>query len=254
MPRNFSRLFARSLFVRQPCLLIGALHIGALIVIASAQGAAADDIMVTKAPPTRAPSAYDWSGFYAGGHLGYAWGSSNWTAGPSLSGSFDLAQPIDTFSETGSFFAGLQAGYNYMLPNRFVVGAEVDASFPSFQNLAGISIGGTSNLTSPTLGAETYSETVLASGALRGRLGYAPGSWLFYATGGFDSSVLGRPNRRSCGDWVSRPARASRRPLRRIGRRGLNICSRITATAAQLSLQARSELIPILCGKRFAPA
>jgi high affinity Mn2+ porin len=185
MPRNFSRLFARSLFVRQPCLLIGALHIGALIVIASAQGAAADDIMVTKAPPTRAPSAYDWSGFYAGGHLGYAWGSSNWTAGPSLSGSFDLAQPIDTFSETGSFFAGLQAGYNYMLPNRFVVGAEVDASFPSFQNLAGISIGGTSNLTSPTLGAETYSETVLASGALRGRLGYAPGSWLFYATGGF---------------------------------------------------------------------
>jgi high affinity Mn2+ porin len=185
MPWNFTRLFACSLFVRQPCLLIGALHIGALIVIAPAQSAAADDIMVTKAPPMRAPSAYDWSGFYAGGHLGYVWGSSNWTAGPGLSGSFDLAQPIDTFSETGSFFAGLQAGYDYMLPNRVLVGADVDASFPSFQNLAGISIGGTSNLTSPTLGAETYSETVLASGTVRGRIGYAPGSWLFYATGGF---------------------------------------------------------------------
>ena len=55
----------------------------------------------------------------------------------------------------------------------------------AFPNLAGISIGGTSNLTSATLGAETFSETVLASGTVRGRIGYAPGSWLFYATGGF---------------------------------------------------------------------
>ena len=80
-----------------------------------------------------------------------------------------LTQPIDIFSEAGSFFAGFQAGYNYMLANRFVVGAEVDASFPSFPNQAGISIGGMSNLTSPTLGAETLSETVLASGTVRGR-------------------------------------------------------------------------------------
>ena len=36
-----------------------------------------------------------------------------------------------------------------MLPNRFVVGAETDASFPSFQNLNGISIGGTSTLFAP---------------------------------------------------------------------------------------------------------
>src|SRR5271156_834541 len=68
MLRNFFRILDRSLFVRQPCLLIGA-----LIVIASAENAAADDIMVTKAPAMRAPSAYDWSAFYAGGHLGYAW-------------------------------------------------------------------------------------------------------------------------------------------------------------------------------------
>ena len=72
-----------------------------------------------------------------------------------------------------------------MLPNRIVVGAEADVTFPGFPNNAGISIGGTSNLTSPTLGAETFSETVLTSGTVRGRIGYAPGSWLFYATGGF---------------------------------------------------------------------
>jgi high affinity Mn2+ porin len=153
----------------------------------SAQSAAADDIMVTKAPaiPYSDPAAYNWNGFYAGGHMGVAWGSSNWTAAPGITGSTNLFQSIDTFDEAGSFFAGLQGGYNYVLPNRVLLGAEVDASFPSFQNLAGISIGGTSTFTSPTLGAESYSETVLASGTVRGRIGYAPGNWLFYATGGF---------------------------------------------------------------------
>jgi high affinity Mn2+ porin len=155
-----------------------------LIVLAGR--ATADDVIVTKAPPIQyaVPSTHDWTGFYAGGHLGVAWGSSNWS-GPGITGSTNLFQPIDSFNEAGSFFEGLQAGYNYMLPNRVVIGAEVDASFPSFQNLAGISIGGISNFTSPTLGAVSYSETVLSSGTVRGRIGYAPGSWLFYATGGF---------------------------------------------------------------------
>jgi high affinity Mn2+ porin len=140
-----------------------------------------------KAPP--ASSGYDWTGFYAGGHVGYAWGNSIWTAStpgaPNVSGSLDLFQPFDAFKDTGSFSQGLQAGYNFMLPNRIVVGAEANVTFPGFPNNAGISIGGTSNLTSPTLGVETFSETVLASGTVRGRIGYAPGSWLFYATGGF---------------------------------------------------------------------
>jgi high affinity Mn2+ porin len=181
MLRRFFRLIAYSPW---------ALSVGALIAVACAERAAADDTPTTKSPPSASPgSAYKWNGFYAGGQLGYAWGSSNWTASspgaPNISGSFGLGQPVDIFSESGSFFAGLQAGYNYMLPNRVVIGAEVDATFPSFPDLSGISIGGISNLTSPTLGAESFSETVLASGTARGRIGYAPGSWLFYATGGF---------------------------------------------------------------------
>ena len=78
-----------------------------------------------------------------------------------------------------------------MLPNRILLGAEVDASFPAFQTLPsgvnpfGLSIGGISNFTSPTLGPVSFAETVLASGTVRGRIGYAPGNWLFYATGGF---------------------------------------------------------------------
>jgi high affinity Mn2+ porin len=78
-----------------------------------------------------------------------------------------------------------------MLPNRWLIGGEVDATFPSFQKLPtgvnpfGVSIGGTSNFTSPTLGAVSFTETVLSEGTVRARFGYAPGHWLFYATGGF---------------------------------------------------------------------
>jgi high affinity Mn2+ porin len=85
----------------------------------------------------------------------------------------------------GSWFGGVQLGYDYMLANRFVIGIQADASFPSWPNIDRISIGGTSILLSPMNGLETYSETVLYSGTLRGRIGYAPGNWLVYATGGF---------------------------------------------------------------------
>ena len=86
---------------------------------------------------------------------------------------------------------GLQGGYNYVLPSRILLGAEVDASFPAFQTLPvgvnpfGLSTGGTFNFNSTTLGPVSFAETVLSSGTVRGRVGYAPGNWLFYATGGF---------------------------------------------------------------------
>jgi high affinity Mn2+ porin len=161
----------------------GVTGIIALALASGAQAAELSQALPTKAPPPTAPVAYDWTGFYVGGHLGYAGGSSHWsTAG--ASGSFGLYQGFNAFDDTGSYFEGLQAGYNSMLPNRIVIGAELDASFPSIANKAGISIGGSSALSSP-FGAEIYQETMLASGTVRGRLGYAPGDWLVYATGGF---------------------------------------------------------------------
>jgi high affinity Mn2+ porin len=153
----------------------------------------ASDLAVAADPSATLPlkaagvsSAYDWSGFYVGGHLGYGWGRSNWSEAPdSISDSFSLSKSIDAFQNTGSFFAGLQAGYDYMLPNRLVVGVTIDASAPSFRNQDSISIGGTSLFTSPSLGPQTFSETMLTFGTVRGRFGYAPGDWFFYATGGY---------------------------------------------------------------------
>jgi high affinity Mn2+ porin len=145
--------------------------------------------MPLKAPPV--PQSYDWSGFYVGGHLGLSTGTSDWTANPTqaglpaISGSLNVFTPVDNFSESGSFLAGVQTGYNYMLSNRVVIGVEADASFPAFPNVSGFSISGSSSFNSPVIGPATLSETVLSFGTVRGRVGYAPGNWLFYATGGF---------------------------------------------------------------------
>jgi high affinity Mn2+ porin len=139
--------------------------------------------MPVKGPPISAE--YDWTGFYVGGYLGYAWGNSNWTTTAGISGSLNMShQPINSFNEAGSWFEGVQFGYDYLLPNRVLIGAVADGTAPSFQNLSGISIGGTSAVHSPVVGQETYSETMLDSGTVRARIGYAPGSWLFYATSG----------------------------------------------------------------------
>jgi high affinity Mn2+ porin len=141
-----------------------------------------------KAPP--AATDYDWTGFYVGGHIGLATGSSGWSIAPTgggapVSGSFGLYQSPNAFKESGSWFEGVQGGYNWMLRNRVVLGIEGDGSFPTYPDpITGMRIGGISNLTSPTFGTGSFSENVLASGTFRGRIGYAPGHWLFYATGG----------------------------------------------------------------------
>jgi high affinity Mn2+ porin len=159
----------------------------ALALLLLSAGARAADLPL-KAPPS--PTDYDWTGFYAGGHIGLATGNSGWTLTPQgggapTAGSFGLYQSPNAFTESGSWLEGVQAGYNYMLGNRLVFGIEADGSFPAFPDpITGKTIGGTSNFTSPTFGAGSFTENVLASGTIRGRIGYAPGHWLFYATGG----------------------------------------------------------------------
>src|SRR4029077_17170644 len=87
------------------------LFAGAFLALAGSSGAA--DLPV-KAPP--AATAYDWTGLYVGGHIGYAAGSSHWSAmptgaaGPALNGSLDLFNSFNAFNGMGSYFAGFQAG------------------------------------------------------------------------------------------------------------------------------------------------
>ena len=164
---------------------------GAMSLLTNSAILAAD--LGLKDTATPAPALYDWTGLYIGGHTAYAWGTSNWAASTIggdvfARGSLDFAQPINSFSESGSFFNGAQVGYNFMLANRFVIGAEADFSAPSFPSVEGLSVGGVTALASPAGGLQTYSESVLNSGTIRGRIGYVPAMWpgiLLYATGGF---------------------------------------------------------------------
>jgi len=160
--------------------LNGAIAFCAFLVIRPA--AAADlGTMPVKALPAP-PAAADWTGFYLGGHLGSAIGTSNWTAtqgggAAALNGSLDLFNSFDAFKGTGSYLMGLQAGYNYMLPSRFLLGVEIDASAPN-------TIGGSQTVSSAASGQASYTDNVLDFGTLRGRLGYAFDRWLVYGAGG----------------------------------------------------------------------
>jgi high affinity Mn2+ porin len=154
------------------------------ILLTGSSAVAAD--LAYKAPPASPPALYDWTGYYFGEHTGYAWGNSNWTASAGGAvidrGSLNLSQGYDANNQGGSWFNGLQIGYNRMLANRVVLGVEADVSASSFPNYFNNRIG---NTIAVFQGNGSYSDNILSSGTVRGRIGYAPNSWLFYATGGF---------------------------------------------------------------------
>ena len=132
----------------------------------SAPLAAADLIkkIPTKAVP--APSLYDWSGLFVGGHVGYGGGSLGAGTHPALDQAVILPSTI-----TG-LFGGFQAGYRTQLPNRLVLGIEGDVSF--------------SNAIDPTRPRPEPFETAFdAVGTVRGVAGYAVGNWLPYVAAGF---------------------------------------------------------------------
>ena len=186
---------------------------GVIIVVfaATERALAADDVMVTKAPaiPSSAAPPMTGAGSMPAAISAYACGSSNWTATPGTgraSGSIDLFQSIDTFRGTGSYLPGLQAGYNYMLPN--VLSSAPRPTCRSRLSQRRIPLAAPRQLPRRARRAE-LSARRCSSGTVRGRVGYAPGNWLFYATGGFawsyDQLTLhptrqpARPKRRSCG-------------------------------------------------------
>ncbi|MFZ0839040.1 MAG: outer membrane beta-barrel protein, partial [Xanthobacteraceae bacterium] len=152
--------------------------------------AAAADVSVQL--PVKAPAAPDpaleWTGWYFGGHYGFATGYSRWNATeagsavPTLRGDVDLTNPLRGYFGDGSYFGGLQAGYNQKLGQRVVVGAEVDISFPSLP----VGLLGAQIFASPQVGQASYQDTVAYSGTMRGRMGYVlDNNWLIYGTGGF---------------------------------------------------------------------
>ena len=83
---------------------------------------AADAPLVRKAPPL-APS-FDWSGFYAGGHVGYGRGSTRRRC--------PIRRRPMGASTSAASMAASQAGTTTCFRPGFLVGIEGDVSFPEF--------------------------------------------------------------------------------------------------------------------------
>jgi outer membrane immunogenic protein len=127
-------------------------------VLAAASALSAANAADVYAPPGSlkdAPVDYRpaiaWTGFYVGAHAGSTIDAQN---------TFELdgAELNEDLDDTG--LAGFQIGYNWQSPHNLVLGVEGDMSFP-FDDI----------------GIDYFA-------SIRGRLGYAAGNALLYATGG----------------------------------------------------------------------
>jgi outer membrane immunogenic protein len=136
------------------------------------QGMAAFAGAAYGAMPVKAPRAaavaWSWSGFYLGGHAGYAWGRDPFTNpfGPTL---------ILTGINSNGFVGGFQAGGNWQ-SGAWVGGLEID--------LSGTTVKGSTSGTTGTFSV-TRTDKFDLLGSARARLGYLV--WpdvLLYGTGG----------------------------------------------------------------------
>ncbi len=123
--------------------------------------------MTVKAPHIQA--VFDWTGLYIGAHAGYSRGSSSAV----LSDPATLAAS-STFS---GVIGGVQAGYNVRLPSGLLFGVEADITFPNY-------LTSNSVVSSLATAHSAVTEQWDYVGTARGRVGYAAGPWLVYATGG----------------------------------------------------------------------
>jgi high affinity Mn2+ porin len=123
--------------------------------------------MPVKAPHIQA--VFDWTGLYIGAHAGYSRGSS--------SAVLSDPTPIAASGTFSGMIGGVQAGYNVRLSSGLLLGVEVDITFPNFLTSNSIV---SSLATAQSDVTEQWDYVATA----RGRIGYATGPWLAYATGG----------------------------------------------------------------------
>jgi outer membrane immunogenic protein len=122
------------------------------------------------------PPVYNWTGLYAGAHMGGSWGTTRAT---DLS-NFNLTGDVIN-ARTSGIIGGVQVGYNWQA-NMIVFGVEADFGYLGFR--------GTAATTQPdVLGSATASGGLY--GTFRGRVGVAWDRTLFYLTGGLIVADVG---------------------------------------------------------------
>jgi len=116
--------------------------------------------------------SYNWSGFYAGAHLGGTWGT---TTAEDLLGYNAIGDTWD--ADTSGFVAGVQAGYNWQW-GALLFGIEGD--------VGDLDVHGKGTTTFAPVGFDTSSQAEAGFYlTMRGRLGFVADHWLLYGTGGY---------------------------------------------------------------------
>ncbi len=137
--------------------------------------AAAADLFSSEPPPTVFVPLppYNWTGFYAGGHVGWVWSRDNF----SVTDTFTGATVGGGTNDATSFHGGGQIGYDMMFPSNFVIGARTSVSWGFGSSTTNTSASGA------TVASTSSSDDV--GGDVNARLGYAIGDFLPYAIGGW---------------------------------------------------------------------
>jgi outer membrane immunogenic protein len=166
--------------------------IGAAAIVTAASAAHAADMPV-KAPVYEAPSipsVYDWTGFYVGGNVGYAFGNANVVLSPSPNFltinpapqmfDFIAASGTSTLRSSG-FNGGFQAGYKAQI-GPVVLGAEADWSYLGLKKSTATGILPLPDGMTTISFSQSASTTQMVT--LRGMIGAPVGRFLPYVTGG----------------------------------------------------------------------
>lgn len=137
--------------------------------------ASAADMAVKARPLPPAPAAvFNWTGFYVGGQVGYAWRDDN-----------NVERFIATGLPTGwradsrptGAVGGVHAGFNWQ-SGMFVVGVEGDIEASGVRGSGAYRLNG-----GPPI-LDRIDTSTDWQGSIRGRVGLAANNWLFYGTGG----------------------------------------------------------------------
>jgi outer membrane immunogenic protein len=138
------------------------LLVSVILSLAGSAAYAAD--MPVKAYPryTEPAPVFSWTGFYAGLNAGYGW------ANVSVAGA-------GTDSKLNGFIGGGQLGYNWQT-GAFVFGVEGDFQYSAQKH--------SDSATVPLIGTVSVDQKIPWFATARARLGYAPGPWMLYVTGG----------------------------------------------------------------------
>jgi outer membrane immunogenic protein len=168
--------------------MIGAAGVATILGIGAASAA---DLPMKAPPPVVAP-VWNWTGFYIGGNAGWAGekasGTSDFIDTVFAPGNTEFSNPQSNSPSGSSFTGGVQAGYNWQVAPRFVLGVEGDWDWlnTKYNFCRQADRLSTACLDAPPniFGFETIASQTNWLATARARAGVTWDRFMFYGTGG----------------------------------------------------------------------